>query len=101
MSAAACRKGHPRTAENTYVSPRGVRDCRTCRQERAAARREARREARGVKPRAPRVADVEKAAGLPPGWLKRDQTSPAAEESARLWAAALEPRTNVVKRNVA
>ena len=96
MSATHCRKGHERTAENTYVTPRGVRECRTCRRERAAARREE----RGVKPRAPRVADVEKAAGLPPGWLRRDRSS-AADESARLWAAALEPRTNVVKRSVA
>jgi hypothetical protein len=26
-----CRNGHPRTPENTYVSPRGVRTCRVCR----------------------------------------------------------------------
>ncbi|MBN7395680.1 HNH endonuclease [Mycobacteroides abscessus subsp. abscessus] len=26
-----CAKGHPLTSETTYVNPRGVRECRTCR----------------------------------------------------------------------
>lgn len=26
-----CRNGHPYTADNTYVSPKGQRYCRTCR----------------------------------------------------------------------
>src|SRR5690606_18841648 len=29
-----CRRGHPLTDENTYVSPTGARACRTCRRER-------------------------------------------------------------------
>jgi len=28
---AACRRGHPRTTENTYVRPDGKRQCRVCR----------------------------------------------------------------------
>lgn len=29
----ACLNGHPFDAENTYVSPKGSRECRTCRRE--------------------------------------------------------------------
>ena len=35
-----CSKGHPYTAENTYVTPAGERQCRACNASRARARRE-------------------------------------------------------------
>lgn len=31
-----CRNGHERTQENTYITPAGVRQCRTCKAQRAA-----------------------------------------------------------------
>lgn len=39
---AQCRNGHPRTPENTYIRPDGVRECRIC-QSAARARYRARR----------------------------------------------------------
>lgn len=37
-AALPCKRGHPRTAENTYVSPSGRRMCEPCRQERMRTR---------------------------------------------------------------
>jgi hypothetical protein len=33
-----CKRGHPYTKENTYLTPAGVRCCNTCRRERVRAR---------------------------------------------------------------
>jgi hypothetical protein len=52
-----CPQGHDYTPENTYIHPRGDRQCRACRREREAARQKAKR-----------------AAGLkraPGGWVER------------------------------
>jgi hypothetical protein len=35
----ACHRGHPRTPENTYISPQGERKCRVCGRENARKRR--------------------------------------------------------------
>jgi hypothetical protein len=39
-----CRKGHPKVAENLYVSPDGDRECRICRDARLRAHYLARKE---------------------------------------------------------
>jgi hypothetical protein len=48
-----CRKGHPWTPENTYVDPRGRRNCRRCRNAKQQARYD--REFRSLDPQARRV----------------------------------------------
>lgn len=35
-----CHRGHPYDAENTYITPRGFRDCRACRREASRAAQE-------------------------------------------------------------
>jgi hypothetical protein len=34
----ACKRGHRRTPENTYITPQGARQCRVCRDERRVGR---------------------------------------------------------------
>jgi hypothetical protein len=41
-----CPKGHPYNDENTYVSPKGIRNCRTCGTENARKRRERKKNVR-------------------------------------------------------
>jgi hypothetical protein len=47
----ACRRGHPLTAENTYIAPKkgGRRECRTCRSRRSVAGRHSQHSQEGPK----------------------------------------------------
>lgn len=42
---AACGRGHPFDAENTYIAPNGIRACKTCRRAALARYREKKRKA--------------------------------------------------------
>jgi hypothetical protein len=44
-----CPQGHPYSPENTYVSPQGGRECRTCHRKRALAHSRAKHAPRWVK----------------------------------------------------